>query len=169
MPFADFFLMDQIFDLFGDPVPSNWGQRGRPEHLASQQNRNRVSMLVALGWSNVRIAQAMLITLPTLRKHYFSELKFREVARDRLNANLATKLWALFMDGNVAAGKEFRKMLEVNDRMEVERVMASSPTAKPQRQERLGKKQLDERRAFDADADLTAELEQEASSQNAVH
>ncbi len=160
--------MDGIFDLFGDPVPANWGQRGRPEHVASQQNRNRVSMLVAMGWSNARIASAMLITLPTLRKHYFSELKFRAVARDRLNANLATKLWARFMDGNVAAGKEFRKILEVNDRMEVEHAMGSTIPDKPQ-QERVGKKQLEQRRAVDADADLTAELEQEASAHNAVH
>ena len=159
--------MSEILDLFGDPVPANWGQRGRPEHIASQQNRNRVSMLVALGWSNQRIAAAMLITLPTLRKHYFSELRFRDVARDRLNANLATKLWALFMDGNVAAGKEFRKFLEVSDRMEVEAAMGSQQSSadKPPVE---GKKALDRRRAVDADADLMAELEQEAAA-NAVH
>lgn len=159
--------MSEILDLFGDPVPANWGQRGRPEHIASQQNRNRVSMLVALGWSNQRIAAAMLITLPTLRKHYFSELRFRDVARDRLNANLATKLWALFMDGNVAAGKEFRKFLEVNDRMEVEAAMGSQPSP-ADKAPAEGKKALDRRRAVDADADLMAELEQEAAA-NAVH
>lgn len=84
--------MGQIFDLFGDPVPSNWGERGRPEHVPSQQNRNRVSLLVALGWSNARIASALFITQPTLRKHYFSELKYREVSRDRLVAQLGVKL-----------------------------------------------------------------------------
>lgn len=162
--------MSEILDLFGDPVPANWGQRGRPEHIASQKNRNRVSMLVALGWSNKRIAAALLVTLPTLRKHYFSELKFRDVARDRLNANLATQLWQLFMDGNVAAGKEFRKLLEVNDRMAVEEAMGSQPASDAAPVERLGKKAMDRRRAVDADANLTAELEQEAAaSQNAVH
>ncbi|SDC07160.1 hypothetical protein SAMN05216337_1001182 [Bradyrhizobium brasilense] len=161
--------MSEIFDLFGDPVPANWGQRGRPEHIATQQNRNRVSMLVALGWSNARIAAAMFVTLPTLRKHYFSELKYRDVARDRLNANLATKLWSLFMDGNVGAAREFRKFMEVNDRMELERSMATAPGGDKPSAERVGKKQLDARRAADADADLTAELEQEATSQNAVH
>jgi hypothetical protein len=128
--------MDQIFDLFGDPVPANWGQRGRPEHVATQQNRNRVSMLVALGWSNKRIAAAMFITLPTLRKHYFSELKFRGVARDRLTANLANKFWSLFMEGNVAAGKEFRKLLEAND------LMLYGQNAPPEAPaEKLGKKE----------------------------
>jgi hypothetical protein len=165
-------VADEILDLFGDPVPANWGGRGRPEHIATQKNRNRVSMLVALGWSNKRIADALFVTLPTLRKHYFSELKYRDVARDRLTANLATQLWQLFMDGNVAAGKEFRKLLEVNDRMAVEAAMGAQPAsdATPSPSERLGKKALDRRRAVDADANLMAELEEEAAaSQNAVH
>ena len=94
-------------------------------------------MLVALGWSNKRIAAALYVTLPTLRKHYFSELKFRDVSRDRLNAAMASKLWSLFMAGNVAAGKEFRNFLEVNDRMEVETAMGAPPGDKPKR---VGKK-----------------------------
>jgi hypothetical protein len=130
--------MSEIFDLFGDPVPANWGQRGRPEHLASQKNRNRVSMLVAAGWGNARIASALFITQPTLRKHYFSELKFRDVARDRLNANLLTKLWELFMDGNVAAGREFRDVLKENDLMLFGQ---TSQPRKPEKVTKLGKKE----------------------------
>ena len=127
-------------------------------------------MLVALGWSNKRIAASLFVTLPTLRKHYFSELKFREVARDRLNATMATKLWELFMDGNVAAGKEFKDFVERNDRMGAEAAMGVTPADQPPRA-RAGKKVVDEQRAIDADADLTAELEQEASAHNgdAVH
>lgn len=130
--------MDQIFDLFGEPVPANWGKPGRPEHIPTQQNRNRVSMLVALGWSNKRIADALYITQPTLRKHYFSELKFREVARDRLNATMATKLWELFMSGNVAAGKEFRDLLETNDLMLYGQ---TSQPQKPEKEPKIGKKE----------------------------
>ena len=125
--------MNQIFDLFGEPIPANWGCRGRPEHIASQQNRNRVSMLVALGWSNGRIAKALYVTIPTLRKHYFSELKFREVARDRLNATMATKLWELAMSGNVAAMREFRDFLEKNDLMEF------GQTVQPQKADKTAK------------------------------
>lgn len=130
--------MSEIFDLFGDPIPANWGLPGRPEHVATQQNRNRVSMLVALGWSNKRIAAALIVTLPTLRKHYFSELKFREVARDRLTANLAIKFWALFMEGNVAAGKEFRKLLEANDLMIYGQ---TAPSSSEEKAPKLGKKE----------------------------
>ncbi|WP_439399054.1 hypothetical protein ACRQ5Q_16900 [Bradyrhizobium sp. PMVTL-01] len=95
-------------------------------------------MLVAAGWSNSRIAATMFITQPTLRKHYFSELKFRDVARDRLNANLLTKLWELFMAGNVAAGREFRDVLKEND------LMLFGQTSQPQKSDKpakLGKKE----------------------------
>jgi hypothetical protein len=134
-----FFFMREILDLFGEPVPDGWGGRGRPAHVASQQNRNRVSMLVALGWSNKRIAAALFVTLPTLRKHYFSELKFREVARDRLDATLATKLWDLFLAGNVAAGKEFRKLVERNDLMLYGQ--SAPPDTRPAKAPKLGKKE----------------------------
>jgi hypothetical protein len=157
--------MDQIFDLFGDPVPANWGQRGRPEHIPTQQNRNRVSMLVALGWSNSRIAAELYVTVPTLRKHYFSELHHRKVARDRLEANIAMKLWDGVKAGSVPAIKEFRAFLDRNDRMEIEREMGSKPPAASDgaRPARVGKKLVDQQRAIDADAELMAELEQEAA------
>lgn len=130
--------MSEVFDLFGDPVPANWGKRGRPEHVASQLNRNRVSMLVALGWSNERVAAAMFVTQPTLRKHYFSELKHRAVARDRLDAHLAMKLWDQVQAGNVGAMKEFQKLLERNDLMQYGQTSRPPQADKPQK---LGKKE----------------------------
>lgn len=107
--------MTQILDLFGDPVPANRGRRGRPQHIPTQENRNKVNMLLALGWSNERIAAALRITQPSLRKHYFSELKYREVARDRLDATVAMKLWEQVEAGNVGAMREFNRFLEKND------------------------------------------------------
>lgn len=109
--------LEPRFDLFGDPVPANWGKRGRPQHVPTDVNRSKVSMFLALGWSNERIAAALFVTLPTLRKHYFSELKFRAVARDRLEGAIAMKLWAGVQDGNVGAIREFRRLLERNDLM----------------------------------------------------
>ncbi len=41
----------------------------------SRANRDKVSLLLALGWSNVRIANAVGISAPTLRKCYRAELK----------------------------------------------------------------------------------------------
>ncbi len=126
-------------------------------------------MLVALGWANPRIANALAVSLPTLRKNYFHELKARDAARDQLDARRLELAWELAEGGNVGAFKEFGRLLEKNDRMEIERELSSAP--KPSGQppvERVGKKVIAERRAIDADADLMAELEREAS-QNAHH
>ncbi|WP_375780855.1 hypothetical protein ACE103_20155 [Bradyrhizobium sp. ma5] len=135
--------MAEIFDLFGDPVPANWGGRGRPEHVANQQNRNRVSLLVALGWSNARIASALFITQPTLRKHYFSELKFKDVARDRLVAQVGVKLMDGVNAGNVSAIREFQKYLERNDLMlygQTQQPARAAAAEKPAPEEKVGKK-----------------------------
>lgn len=127
----------QNIDLFGDPVPENWGGRGRPAHIATLVNRNKVLMLLALGWGNERIAQAMGITAPTLRKSYRAQLKFRDEQRDRLNAALAMKLWNGVQDGNVSAMREFQAFLEKNDLMQFGQ---SAPPAKTERPAKLGKK-----------------------------
>ncbi|EJW12745.1 hypothetical protein A33M_1715 [Rhodovulum sp. PH10] len=118
-------------------------------------------MLLALGWSNERIANALHITLPTLRKHYFSELKFRDVQRDRMTATLTMHLWSQVEAGNVSAMREFGALIERNDRMAAEQFFETTKTSQAPR---LGKKQLDEQRAMDADAELTAELDQEAAA-----
>ena len=135
--------MAEVLDLFGDPVPANWGGRGRPEHVPTQQNRNRVSLLVALGWSNARVAAALFITQPTLRKYYFSELKFRDVARDRLVAQLGVKLLEGVNEGNVSAIREFQKYLERNDLMlygQTRQLEQKQAAEKPTRGEKIGKK-----------------------------
>ena len=107
--------MADIFDLFGDPVPANLGRRGRPAHIPTSENRNKVSMMLAWGWNNERIAGVLRCTLPTLRKHYFSELKYRQVARDRMTMKMASLLWREAESGNVAAIREYDRMMERND------------------------------------------------------
>lgn len=157
--------MAERFDLFGDPVPDNWGKRGRPQHIPTGENINKVTMLVALGWGNERIASALDLTLPTFRKHYFSLVKrLRATARDRLDSAFAMHLWKQVQEGNVGAQRLWLLFLERNDRMDAERAMAATPADKPAA-DRLGKKVVDEQRAADADAELTDELEQEAAAQ----
>lgn len=125
------------FDLFGDPVPDGWGKRGRPEHIKTQQTRNKVIMLLALGWNNERIAKAIGITPPTLRKAYGRELKLRDEQRDRLTAAVAMRLWQGIQDGNVAAIREFNAFLERNDLMLYGQTEPPAPKEKPVK---LGKK-----------------------------
>jgi hypothetical protein len=162
--------MAQSLDLFGDPIPENWGKRGRPAHIRTAENVNKVTMLVALGWANPRIANALDITLPTLRKHYFSLIeRLRGTSRDRLDAAYATRLWKQVEAGNVGAMRLWAQFVERNDRMEVERGLAAGGGAGDQAGDRPpGKKQVDEQRAMTADADLMAELEREAA-QNGPH
>jgi hypothetical protein len=162
-------MAGEVFDLFGNPWVDQPRKRGRPPHEVTVKTRKRVSMLVALGWTNPRIALTIGVTLKTLHKHYFHELAQRDAARDRLEARRLELAWELAEGGNVGAFREFAKLLERNDRMEIEREMASSPPAEPSAPSaRLGKKVIDERKAIDADADLMAELDQEAR-QNACH
>ena len=72
------------YDLLGDPVPTNFGQRGRPPHVPTEENRQKVRLLLAFDWTNQRIARALRITGKTLRKHYFRELRQRDEARPAL-------------------------------------------------------------------------------------
>ena len=141
-----FFIVSENFDLFGDPVPANHGGRGRPQHVPTQENRNRVNMLLAAGWSNERIAGALRVTLPTLRKHYFSELKHRDVARDRLDATMLMKAWDGVQKGSVSAIRQFGQLLERNDLMNFgqtskPRAAASDDESKPAKAVKLGKKE----------------------------
>ncbi len=129
--------------------------------MPTTENRNKVTLLLALGWSNLRIANALGIWPQALRKHYSPILKKRAEQRDRMDAAIASTYWKQFQEGSTAAGKAFIEFVARNDRMEIEREMAGQPQT-----ERLGKKQLDERRAKDADADLMAELDQEAAAQD---
>jgi hypothetical protein len=139
--------MAESFDLLGDPIPEGWGKRGRPQHIATQRNRNKVMLLLALGWNNERIAKALAITPPTLRRNYFRELKVRDDARDRLDAKVVDKLFTLVEAGNVSAIKEFRKLIERNDLMLGHQTFYGDGPAKPAREHKapkpakLGKKE----------------------------
>ena len=104
-------------DLFGDPYLLPNGKRGRPAHMWTVRNSNKIKLLLALGWSNERIAGALYITQPTLRKHYFSELKARMIMRDRLDARRFEQMMDAANDGNVSAMKALEKMIEKSDLM----------------------------------------------------
>jgi len=132
--------MNEKFDLFGDLVPENFGRRGRPQHIATQEKRNKVIMLLAFGWNNERIASALGISEPTLRKFYFRELRFRLEMRDRLDARIAEKLMEGVSSGNISAIREFRRLLERNDIMTPPGSMR--PEAKKTKPPKPGKKEI---------------------------
>jgi hypothetical protein len=122
-------------DLFGNPVPAHFGMRGRPPYEPNQKDANKIKLLLALGWSNERVARAIGITQPTLRKYYFSLLKCRDYQRDMMEAERMTRLYEMGMAGNVGAIKEFDRLLERNDAMVAQADVTSRPKA--DREERV--------------------------------
>lgn len=158
--------MAQNLDLFGHPVRDGFGQRGRPPYEPSEKDRNKIKLLLALGWANQRIANGVGVSLATLKRYFRAELRVRDAMRDRLEARRFEIAMEQANAGNVTALKELGAMIERNDRMTIEREMGSKPSGDNEKVERPGKKAIDEQRAMTADADLMAELEQEAA-QNA--
>lgn len=127
------------FDLLGDPIPPNWGKRGRPPHVPTDEKRRLVIQLLAFDWTVERIAAALNITPPTLRKNYFRELKFRDEARARVEAKVLQKLMAEVESGNVSAMDKYLKRLDKHD---LERMQAHQPRpSAEEKPERLGKKE----------------------------
>ncbi len=63
-----------LVDLLCDPIPEGFGGRGRPPHIPTHENRNRISLLLAFRRANRRIAQALRITGAALRRYYFRVL-----------------------------------------------------------------------------------------------
>lgn len=137
--------MSEILDLFGNPVPAHFGMRGRPPYEPNQKDANKIKLLLALGWSNERVARSIGITQPTLRKYYFSLLKCRDHQRDMMEAERMTRLYELGMAGNVGAIKEFDRLLERNDAMVAQADISRQPKGERESADakdvsRLGKK-----------------------------
>jgi AraC-like DNA-binding protein len=127
--------MTQSFDLLGDPVDPNHGRRGRPRHVATEENRRRVMVLLAFDWSEEKIAGALGITDKTLRRHYFRELKVKVAARWRVEAKLLSHLMSEVEAGNVSAMDRFFKRLDRHD------LTLAGGTRRPARQARVGLKE----------------------------
>lgn len=107
--------MSANLDLLGDPIPDGFGRRGRPPHLVTEENRSKVRMLLAFDWEEPRIARALRISAPTLRKHYFRELRLVDEARPALDAALIHTTFTEALKGNPTMMKEARKLLERHD------------------------------------------------------
>lgn len=94
----------------------------------------------------------------TLRKHFSRELEYGMVLVDGLILDV---LLRRTREGHAPSIRQLRERLVEGKREITEREMGSAP--RPEAQEKLGKKVIDERRAHAADADLMEELEREAA------
>ncbi|TPI39303.1 AraC family transcriptional regulator [Mesorhizobium sp. B3-1-9] len=159
--------MEPNFDLFGHPVREGFGNRGRPPYEPTEKDRNKVKLLLALGWANQRIANALGVSPATLKRYFRADMRERDAMRDRLDARRFEIALEQANAGNVTALRELGAMIDRNDRMSIEASMGRGRD-EDKTSEKVGKKIVDEQRAHAADADLMAELESEAA-QNARH
>lgn len=156
-------------DLWGNEVYRTVGKRGRPPFERTDENASKVSMLLAMGWSNDRIASVIRdprtgtpISVPTLKRHFRSELKLRLVARDQMVARQLMQSWEQADKGNVGAMRFFETLRQKNDMMAAEEMMGQTRDRAAAARPKPGKKEVNQQAALDADAALEAELEREA-------
>jgi len=149
-------LAEQVFDLFGNPVRPGKGKRGRPAFEVTERNSNKVKLLLAMGWSNDRIANAIECSTATLKRHFGAALKVRDQMRDRFEAERLMQVAEQAATGNVGAQRVLGNLVDRNDRMQAERALASMPKG-----EKPGKKEKRNLEAADAERELLDALERE--------
>lgn len=132
-------------DLFGDPVMPRHEGRGRPEHVRTLENSNKVLLGFARGLTVKEAATAIGVSVPTLRKHYSSEVAQRDAAAVRFEMVQLHRLNEGAKAGSVSAEKELGRRLE-KARIDVlsDQVSRNARAPKP---EKLGKKAAMQREA----------------------
>ena len=74
--------------------------RGRPEYVATDEEREKVRVLKAGGMSNEAIAEAIGISEPTLRKHFSFDI---EIGAAKVTADILMARYRAAIGGNVSA------------------------------------------------------------------
>lgn len=106
-------MSDEVVDMFGNPVHFTRPRgRGRPAHVPTIENHNRILLLAATGRNEQECAAAIGVSLPTLRKHYFSAVQSFDRAKLVLQGERLAMLAEEAAKGNVAAIKELGKEIE---------------------------------------------------------
>lgn len=132
--------METNFDLFGQPIPEWKGKRGRPPYEPTERDRNKIKLLLALGWSIERMANGIGVSPATVKRYFRAELKQRDAMRDRLDARRFEIAMEQANAGNVGALKELGKMVERSDLMLADARLRGAQGADQEKQEKLGKK-----------------------------
>ncbi|MDP1026383.1 hypothetical protein Q5H91_04095 [Sphingomonas sp. KR1UV-12] len=127
-------------DLFGDAVIPRKEGRGRPEHAWTLANSNKVLLAFARGMTVKQAATGIGVSVPTLRKHYSSEVAQREAAAIRFEMVQLSRLNEGAKAGSVSAEKELGRRLEKARLAELSDQV--SQHARPPRPAPLGKKAM---------------------------
>ncbi|HVL70254.1 MAG TPA: hypothetical protein VM434_00040 [Beijerinckiaceae bacterium] len=116
---------------------------GRPEFVATSEQRIAVERYVACGMRHDDIARAIGVSHPTLRKHFADELR---TGPAKQRAAVIERLFNSAFSGNVSAQKHLERMTASGmaeasiARTEAGDAAPAAPAA-PKRQPRLGKKE----------------------------
>jgi hypothetical protein len=153
---------ERKLDLFGNPVRASKGRRGRPPLEISDEDRDAVEAALVRGYTNQHICDVLGISLPSLKRHFRASLQNRDNARERLKlALMAAMARAAIEERKPAAATKLLEMLRQDELLEAEKRVSAERSTRPAPE---GKKQMSAREALDADAQLEAELEQEAKA-----
>lgn len=132
--------MSENLDLFGWPVAEPRDKAGRPEHVRTEENVNKIMMLIAFGFKNSEVAAAIGVSQPTLRKHYFQALDQRRVAGLMLKAKHFEAVYTkAIVDRDSTMLKELGKLIEKHDLAEVASKFGEQTGAA---RTKMGKKQV---------------------------
>lgn len=113
---------------------------GRPEHVWTLENSHKINLLFATGHGPKDAAAALGITMPTFRKHYFSELEQWRVAKLKLKAKHLLTLDAQASAGSVPAAKELFKQIDKGNLAALAEAVKDRRSASPRATPKLGKK-----------------------------
>lgn len=113
------------FDLLGDPIPEGFGKRGRPPHVPTDEKRMKVRVLLAFTQDEEEVAAGIGVSVPTLRKHYFRELREKVSARRRLKATLLYRLMEQSEAGNATAIDKLFKRIDKMDLADLAQAVAN--------------------------------------------
>ena len=124
------------FDLLGQPVPPNKGCKGRPQHVPTAENLEKLILLYAAGHSDMDCAASIGVTIPTMKRHYFSSAELQQVRRNArmvVEGELLARLNAQSKAGNTGATDKLIKRID-------KARLGPIPTQPKPKKQKLGKK-----------------------------
>ena len=134
------------FDLLGHPVPANKGEKARPQHAPRAENLEKIILLLGMGRSEADCAAAIGLSLPTMKKHYFSHPQVRLAKRHAsvvLEGELLARLNAESLAGKTSATEKLLKRLD-------KARLGPAPVAPTKAKKRKGVKEQRRDAAYDA-------------------
>lgn len=118
--------------------------RGRPEHVPTKKTRDHVALLASVGNGQETIARVIGISVPTLTRHYASELELGLAnANAKVGANLLKQACKDDFRAVPAAiaWLKYRDRHNWNEHGPLPPSMRDQQEQKPAKQAKLGKKQ----------------------------